>query len=90
MTSKLQVKRQRQKFDDDNFTCVGVHHARDPEGSIILDQHEYIGAMNPVRHPDLTGSDANGDCSEAVTRLFWSLLGQWHTHSSLNTGSQCM
>jgi len=61
--------------NDNDFTCVGIHHFRDNSGSITLDQHEYIKSMNPIRHPDLVGSDADADCSEAVTRLFWSLLG---------------
>ena len=77
---QLLLKALEEKFgkidrNDNDFTCVGIHHHRDSSGNITLDQNEYISAMNPIKHPDLVGSDAEADCSEAVTRLFWSLLG---------------
>ena len=61
--------------NDNGFTCIGIHHFRNKSASISVGQHEYIKPMNPIRHPDLVGSDADADSSEAVIRLFGSLLG---------------
>lgn len=40
--------------NDGDFTCVGIHHSRKPDGSIELDQDEYISSMKPIIHADLT------------------------------------
>eukprot|EP00435_Cladocopium_sp_Y103_P042058 s696_g11.t1 len=60
---------------DNNFTCVGIRHARDKSGTIVLDQNEYIAALKTLHHPDITGKPSDELCSEAVKKLFWSLLG---------------
>ena len=61
--------------NDTDFTCVGIHHVRSRDGTIILDQNEYISAMKPIVHPDLVGKPADEACTETITRLYWSLLG---------------
>ena len=61
--------------NDGDFTCVGIHHSRKPDGSIELDQDEYISSMKPIIHADLTSRAPEELCSEPVMRLYWSLLG---------------
>ena len=61
--------------NNNDFTCVGIHHHRKPDGTIILDQNGYISALKQIHHPDITGKPLEADCSETVTRLYWSLLG---------------
>ena len=60
---------------DPDFTCVGIHHVRSRDGTITLDQNEYISAMKPIVHPDLVGKPADEPCTETITRLYLSLLG---------------
>ena len=38
------------------FTNCGVHHTRHPDGSITLDQNEYISALIPIKHPELSNA----------------------------------
>ncbi len=40
-----------------------------------MDQDEYIKALKPIAHPDLTGAPAENELTPALTKLFWSLLG---------------
>ena len=61
--------------NNNNFTCVGIKHTRDPDGTITLDQDEYISALKPIQHPDLVGRPLNEACTDVVTHLYWSLLG---------------
>ena len=61
--------------NDTDFTCVGIHHVRSRDGTITLDQNDYISAMKPIVHPDLVGKPADEPCAETITRLYWSLLG---------------
>lgn len=61
--------------NDNHFTCVGIKHCRSPDGTITLDQNEYINSLQTIHHADLNGKHPDDDCSEAVMRLYWSLLG---------------
>eukprot|EP00438_Fugacium_kawagutii_P035880 Skav204682 [mRNA] locus=scaffold1284:96116:106049:- [translate_table: standard] len=61
--------------NNNNFTCVGIRHHRSPDGTITLDQNEYISALKPIHHPDITGKPMDEPCTEPVMRLYWSLLG---------------
>eukprot|EP00438_Fugacium_kawagutii_P025194 Skav218080 [mRNA] locus=scaffold3382:13254:23272:- [translate_table: standard] len=61
--------------NDNNFTCVGIHHVRKADGTISLDQDEYISALKQIQHPDITGRPQEELCTETVKRLYWSLLG---------------
>ncbi|CAE7444645.1 unnamed protein product [Symbiodinium necroappetens] len=62
-------------FSENCFTSCGLRHTRLPDGSIEMDQDEYISAMKAIRHPELTGRNSNEPCSEAVKGLYQSLLG---------------
>ena len=62
-------------FSENCFTNCGLRHTRLPDGSIEMDQDEYISAMKAIRHPELTGRNSNEPCSEAVKGLYQSLLG---------------
>ena len=61
--------------NDTDLTCVGIHHVRSRDGTITVDQNEYITAMKPIVHPDLIGKPADEPCTETITRLYWCLLG---------------
>ena len=61
--------------NNNNFTCVGIRHTRGDDGAITLDQNEYISALKPIQHPDITGKPMEELCTEGVMRLYWSLLG---------------
>lgn len=61
--------------NDDHFTCVGIRHSRSSNGTITLDQNEYIQALRTIHRPDMVGRPLEEDCTEAVMRLYWSLLG---------------
>jgi hypothetical protein len=56
------------------FTNCGVHHKRYPDGSITLDQNEYIKALIPIKHPELD-SMHDAPASEELLSLYRSLLG---------------
>ena len=61
--------------NNNNFTCVGIRHSRSEDGTITLDQNEYISALKPIQHPDITGKPMDEPCTDVVMRLYWSLLG---------------
>ena len=61
--------------NNNNFTCVEIKRTRDQDGTITLDQNEYISALKPIQHPDLVGRPLNEACADAVIRLYGSLLG---------------
>jgi len=65
---KLTVKRRQ-------FTNCGVRHTQEQNGSITLDQDEYLKALKPIVHRDLTGADPEAPATPELVSLFWSLLG---------------
>ena len=56
------------------FTNCGVHHKRHSDGSITLDQDEYIKALIPIKHKDLSLSPST-PASDELLSLYRSLLG---------------
>ncbi len=57
-----------------DFTNCGVHHKRHSDGSITLDQDEYIKTLIPIKHPDLSNAPST-PASEELLLLYRSLLG---------------
>ena len=57
------------------FTNCGIRHKQLDDGSVELDQDEYIQALIPISHPELVGANAEDYASEVLIQLFWSLLG---------------
>eukprot|EP00439_Symbiodinium_sp_Y106_P049299 s2398_g6.t1 len=62
-------------YSEKQFTNCGLRHTRMDDGSIQMDQDEYISAMKQIRHPELTGRSSSEPCSVAVHGLYQSLLG---------------
>ena len=58
-----------------DFTNCGIRHRQHDNGSVELDQDEYIAALIPIAHPQLVGAKAEEPASEVLIQLFWSLLG---------------
>ncbi|CAE7940212.1 unnamed protein product [Symbiodinium sp. KB8] len=62
-------------YQEGTFTNCGLQHIRMPDGSVQMNQHEYIKAMRPIHHPELTGRRSDEPCTAEVHSLFQSLLG---------------
>jgi len=62
-------------FNKNQFTNTGVRHNRIPNGTIIIDQDEYITALKPINHHSMTGAKGEDDVTPPLKELFWSLLG---------------
>ena len=60
---------------EDFFTNCGLKHVRHPDGSVEMNQDDYISAMKPIRHPELTGRSSDAPCTPAVHGMYQSLLG---------------
>jgi hypothetical protein len=56
------------------FTNCGVHHKRHSDGSITLDQDDYIKALIPIKHHELS-SAPDTPASDELLSLYRSLLG---------------
>ena len=52
-----------------------MRHTLEDDGSVTLDQDEYISAMKRIEHSSLAGMPPDARCSLAVDALFLSLLG---------------
>ena len=65
----------KMKGDYDDFTNCGVHQSRSADGSVTLDQDEYIDALIPIRHVDLVKAKADQPAGGPLPDLFVSLLG---------------
>ena len=57
----------------DNFTNCGVRHTLTPTG-YELDQTEYLKALMPIQHVDLTGKPADQPAAPYVQQFFHSLV----------------
>ena len=57
------------------FVNTGVHHKQHSDGSITLDQNDYISAMRPIRDAELVRAAADKLVSERLQSFFMSLLG---------------
>ena len=65
----------KMKGDYDDFTNCGVHQSRSADGTVTMDQDEYISALIPIRHQDLVKSKAHEPAPGQLPDLFVSLLG---------------
>jgi hypothetical protein len=57
------------------FTNCGVRHRRLKDGSLTMDQDDYIKALIPIAHKDLVGKAQNEPATPELESLFRSLLG---------------
>ena len=63
------------KAEYHEFTNCGVRHIQEPNTKeVTLDQTEYIKALKPIVHSELSSS-AETECSMELQSLFMSLLG---------------
>ena len=62
-------------YTEETFTNTGVRHTHKDDGSIVMDQDEYIGALKPIHHHSMIGASPEAPCSDELIALFWSLLG---------------
>ena len=63
------------KVEKHRFTNCGVRHIQDPQTKeVTLDQTEYISALKPITHSELSSSSET-DCSQELQGLYMSLLG---------------
>ena len=53
----------------DEFTNCGVRHRRQKDGSILLDQDDYIKALIPIVHRDIIGRKPDEPVTEHVHSL---------------------
>ena len=65
----------KMKGDYDDFTNCGVHQSRAADGTVTLDQDEYINALIPIRHADLVKAKSDQPAGGQLPDLFVSLLG---------------
>ena len=65
----------KMKGDYDDFTNCGVHQSRSADGTVTLDQDEYINALIPIRHVYLVKAKAHLPATGELPDLFVSLLG---------------
>eukprot|EP00959_Pyramimonas_sp_CCMP1952_P240305 5021780-Pyramimonas_sp.AAC.1 len=42
------------KLNKHTYTKCTVIYTKDEDGSVTLDQHEYIKQLRPIQHPELT------------------------------------
>ena len=63
------------KGEYDDFANCGVHQRRSADGTVTLDQDEYINALIPIRHADLVKAKADQPAQGPLPDLFVSLLG---------------
>ena len=57
----------------DNFTNCGIRHTLTPQG-YEMDQTEYLQALKPIQHSDLTGKPADQTAAPQVQQMFHSLV----------------
>eukprot|EP00959_Pyramimonas_sp_CCMP1952_P372194 7794005-Pyramimonas_sp.AAC.1 len=54
---------------------TAVIYAKDSDGSVTLDQNEYIKLPRSIHHREPTGADAEAQASKVVTDMSVSLRG---------------
>ena len=57
------------------YTNCAVRYVKTEDGSVTLDQDEYIKQLRPIIHPELTGADAESKATKIVSEMFVSLRG---------------
>ena len=65
----------KMKGEYESFTNCGVRQTRSEDGSVTLDQDEYISALIPIQHTDLVKAKADQPAEGSLPDLFVSLLG---------------
>ena len=58
-----------------SFTNCGIRHSQHEDGSISLDQNQYLDTLKPIIHDDLRGQPAEKPVTDALKSLYMSLLG---------------
>ena len=62
-------------YSEGEFVCTGDHRRRQQDGTIRMDQTEYIKTFKPIAHPELVGTPAEAETTTAVHAVYMSLLG---------------
>jgi hypothetical protein len=62
-------------YSESNFTNTGVRHKRLKDGTVTLDQDEYIAALKPINSPEMIGAPGDRPASDRLAELYRSLLG---------------
>ena len=55
--------------------CTGVRHQQQNDGTVKMDQTEYVKTFKPTAHPELVGAPPEAETTTAVHAEFMSLLG---------------
>ena len=63
------------KLNKHSYTNCAVRYAKHDDGSVSLDQDEYIKQLRPIQHPELTGAPAESKATKIVADMFVSLRG---------------
>ena len=62
-------------YQESEFTNCGICHKRLPDGTITLDQTEYLSALKPINPKHYANLQKDAQCPEHLRALYWSLLG---------------
>ena len=62
-------------YQESEFTNCGICHKRLPDGTITLDQSEYLSALKPINPKHYANLQKDALCPEHLRALYWSLLG---------------
>ncbi|CAE8594372.1 unnamed protein product [Polarella glacialis] len=73
--AKLEVVFGKLAYHKQEFTNCGVHHVQHADGSVEMDQDEYVKALIPIQHESLIGASPEAELGPELTAKFWSLLG---------------
>ena len=71
----LEEKFGKLTYNENKFTNCGITHERKPDGSIVMDQDEYIKAFKPIHPKHYNHLPKDSECSAHLQALYWSLLG---------------
>ncbi len=63
------------KLNKHTFTNCGIRYLKDKDGSVIMDQDDYIKTLRPIVHPELTGAAADAKVTKHIADMFVSLRG---------------
>ena len=71
----LEEKFGKLNYNESKFTNCGIAHERKPDGSIVVDQDEYIKAFKPIHPKHYNHLTKHTECSPRSQALYRSLLG---------------
>ena len=63
------------KLNKHTYTNCAVRYAKTNDGSVTMDQDEYIKQLRPIIHPELTGANAEAKATKLISDILVSLRG---------------